>query len=203
MKQYALPLIFISLIFVTSCTKKSEKKISANQATVENFVNELKDIERPAAEQFNLFLSHIDSIGALDPSLSKTEHDALYKKQLDAMRANRKQLDEAVLQFQAQQASIKAMPIDDTLATLLASATLHFDRAYQARAAAIGNVVQYYSLNDNRLLQGYQMSLKLAKEYSDKAFFWITMARQYASGLKAPLLPTLTDTTQEVQQPTK
>lgn len=190
-------LSLLSLLVLASCNKKAEKNIDANTLTVENFVNELKDIERPAAEEFNLFLGHLDSIGGIDATLPKEQLDSLFNEQLVAMNENRTVLTEASLQFQAQGVSIKAMPLDDTLAILLASATTNFDKAYQARAGAVGNVLQYYSTSDQRFLEGYQLSLKLAKEFSDKAFFWVTMARQYASGLKSPLLPSDTTSTNQ------
>ena len=73
-----IALIALSLFLFTACSQKEEqKKISANQTTVENFVGELKDIERPAAEQFNIFLTHIDSISKLDSSRPKKELDSL------------------------------------------------------------------------------------------------------------------------------
>ena len=182
MKRIVLGLSLLLLLLGAGCSKETKRDPKKDMVTTENFITELKAIEQPAAQAFDIFLLYLDSVMAD----GKVSLDSTASGYLKVMQANKTVLLNASTQFEAQALSAHSMPINDTLSQFLLFSAAYLGQSYEARAAAVSNFIQFYSLQDNRLLDGYMIALDKAKVHSNKAFFWITVARQYASGMEAP-----------------
>lgn len=184
MKKLLVTLVILLILITVGCSKKQKRDPEKDPQTVDTFISEMKETERPAADAFDAFLLTLDTIMTSD-SLSKERATHL----IQVMQSNRDILTAASKQFLSQSMSTSTLPVDDTLSKLMKLSAHMMARSYEARSAAVANFILFFTQQNPEILKGYEYSLNQSKIFTTKAIFWMNMSRQYASGMESPKLP--------------
>jgi hypothetical protein len=166
MKKIVAVLCFLLLFF--GCAKKKDEDLVKNY--VENYITQLKTIEKPTSEKFNYLMNLLRD---LDENSSDSLLINLRDAILETINANKTAVDEF------RELALKKKPdyIEDTIQILLMTATALLGQSYEVRTSAITSLNRYISLGTPIFFREYSSQMDRAMKISEQAFFFLTTAR--------------------------
>lgn len=171
-------LIFAFCVFVlllASCAKKSGEsgeKDNGNAEYIENYIMQLKDIEKITTEKFNKIMSLLEYVNE-----NQSESDTIYIQLRDAINESVAANRRAVEEFRSLAGKEKPAFVDDTIQILLRTATAILAQSYEKRTDAQLWLNRYVSLGNIRFFEQYTAGMEEAMNASRQAFFFLTTAR--------------------------
>jgi len=166
MKKIILILCFLFMFF--GCVKKKDEDLI--KIYVENYITQLKSIEKPTSEKFNYVMN-------LMRDLDENSNDSTLVNLRDAILATIDANKIAVGEFRELALKKKPDYIEDTIQILLTTATALLGQSYEIRTTAITSLNRYVSLGTPIFFREYSAQMDRAIKISEQAFFFLTTAR--------------------------
>jgi len=166
MKNF-IAILCVSLAFFACGKKKDDNLI---KTYVENYITQLKSIEKPTSEKFNYLMS-------LMRDYDENSNDSMLVNIRDAISATIAANRVAVGEFRELALKKKPDYIEDTIQILLTTATALLGQSYEIRTAAITSLNRFVALGTPRFFREYSAQMDGAMKISEQAFFFLTTAR--------------------------
>jgi hypothetical protein len=159
------------LIFASCGKKTNEKKDARGTEYIENYITQLKEIEKMTAEKFNkiMYLLEYANENYQNDSVLFQIRDAI----IESISTNKKAIEE----FRELAAKQRPDFVDDTVQILLRTATAFLVQSYEIRTEALSWLNRYISLGTPRFFREYSKGMEEAMHTSRQAFFFLTTAR--------------------------
>lgn len=169
MKKLIFAFCVLILLFA-SCAKNPVERDARTAEYIENYIDQLKEIEKITSEKFNNVMSLFERITE-DPS------DELMFQIRDAIAASMDANRKAVEEFRSLALRPKPDFVEDTIQILLVAATALLGQSYEIRTEAQTWLNRYISLGTPRFFREYFEGMENAMQASRQAFFFLTTAR--------------------------
>ena len=166
MKNF-IAILCLSLVFLGCVKKKDENLI---KTYVENYITQLKSIEKPTSEKFNYIMN-------LMRDMDENSNDSIQINLRDAILATIDANKIAVGEFRELALKKKPDYIEDTIQILLTTATALLGQSYEIRTSAITSLNRFIALGTPRFFREYSSQMDRAMKISEQAFFFLTTAR--------------------------
>jgi len=166
MKNF-IAILCLSLVFLGCVKKKDENLI---KTYVENYITQLKSIEKPTSEKFNYIMN-------LMRDMDENSNDSIQINLRDAILATIDANKIAVGEFRELALKKKPDYIEDTIQILLTTATALLGQSYEIRTSAITSLNRFVALGTPRFFREYSSQMDRAMKISEQAFFFLTTAR--------------------------
>ncbi len=172
-KPSAAKLIFafcILVLLLASCAKKKTETDARNEEYIENYISQLKEIEKTTSEKFDILQSLLE-----EQNENPNDSSLFYIR--DAIVASTSANRAAVEEFRMLAQKSKPDFVDDTVQILLRTSTALLAQSYEVRAEAQSWLNRYISLGTQRFFNEYSGKMNEAMQISRQAFSFLTMAR--------------------------